>query len=1119
MGTYRRPSVTDETEEDAIEVAKSLEQLRLDQRARSVIFGTYPREEALIIQGANRLECIRRSLTTKYWGYDRGLVLDVKERDYAAKGSGSSIKDSLFPSSSLPRRFTSLGWIDFVAILPLEEDLLPGPFYKILPRRRPHGTDNPEVAEEERTRKSIILGAKMTINEKDLEIVPLGEVDNPDDFAEHTVEIFDFRKRRDSNDPEWQENLRTFIQKTKMTVDAYELLHAQQPITESTQKAAVEQLNMDFATYDAERENKDWWKILVIKKNEEKLQKAEEGKGPRLLTQRGNGKDIKSFTQTSDVADRKGKEKVHDLAKVRDSESDLENRLVEGAPALKSDSAEKKKNTKSGKKKHKKKKKQGLGDASGSAIMEGPTNQMPADEPISKQTDTKDAEGSHHHVISVDGDDLRLEIVDKNPTEASVIETEFTKTELAVPDVDEAELTKVEVMMPDFRKAESANAEVTGSDVHGAELTKAEGMDAYVNEAKFESQYNIGKSKKDASELEENVATAAAEEFSSFQAPEKKTPNKQKRGKCTKGNSKSMTQADLQAISPDVDHSAAVERLKNETSLPTLEEARDRRLSVRKGRSDSIKFLEERTRSRASSDVQPQPSETARTTRDNKWNTVVTSHPKKSVSGLLGGSPENSRAGRKKAHRNTKKIATTGFKLQDADFPALPSNNGAAPHAPGARVDKAVKVEKLAKVRKVDEMGKVGKVEEVEEEEEAEKAVNMDEGEMKEVDEVEGVALEDVADEAATGPEGEHDGVSSASDISRADPLHSDHLEGARLQLARAFEEQGIRLHFFDQLEWQCALGSCSKTIQDAREVTSETEGNTTVMCNGCGPFSKFRYCCRQHALDGAAEHWGLCEIRPLTIVIWHQSMPVQYLLEYKYISNRHEHYTLQYFRQQVWRVWGVDCDYAIFSDWRDAQAKIRSGNEPEWYEEKPNAKPDIVLHWAKGDWKKTMFHRLLNIAFYDHHLQRPLDFLWRFVRQTLREQGVWNNDIAREVDFQFSGEFEISPLSLFGDRNSRPISFEHEWFGKGGLQELCDILEGKYWQLRLWRQLPSGKLDFPEMTWMSRVAGFGFPMVKKVLSQQETGDLIIKAFGEGWNGVDLSGALENALQQIGCRS
>ena len=68
-------------------------------------------------------------------------------------------------------------------------------------------------------------------------------------------------------------------------------------------------------------------------------------------------------------------------------------------------------------------------------------------------------------------------------------------------------------------------------------------------------------------------------------------------------NSKSMSHMDLgQLIIPAEDHNTAVTRLRNEPSPVSLEEARGRRSTIRKERSNSIRFIQERTVSRESSD-------------------------------------------------------------------------------------------------------------------------------------------------------------------------------------------------------------------------------------------------------------------------------------------------------------------------------------------------------------------------------------------------------------------------------------------------------------------------------------------------------------------------------------
>jgi len=58
-------------------------------------------------------------------------------------------------------------------------------------------------------------------------------------------------------------------------------------------------------------------------------------------------------------------------------------------------------------------------------------------------------------------------------------------------------------------------------------------------------------------------------------------------------------------LARDEDLATAVERLKNEESPPSIEQVRERRASIKKQRSDSIKMIRSRTASRASAGNQP----------------------------------------------------------------------------------------------------------------------------------------------------------------------------------------------------------------------------------------------------------------------------------------------------------------------------------------------------------------------------------------------------------------------------------------------------------------------------------------------------------------------------------
>ena len=271
----------------------------------------------------------------------------------------------------------------------------------------------------------------------------------------------------------------------------------------------------------------------------------------------------------------------------------------------------------------------------------------------------------------------------------------------------------------------------------------------------------------------------------------------------------------------------------------------------------------------------------------------------------------------------------------------------------------------------------------------------------------------------------------------------------------------------FGQLRFNCDY--CNVPCPDTCE--------GTVICNGCGPNSTTRYCCKDHLFLDLYEHWRVCNLTPLRVHVDLNSLPARYGVQYPAIFNRHHWTSQEMHRQRAWSMHNHEmCDYAIFADYRQSQkAGFRVRN---------TITPTHLIVWAQNDPLKDIFNRLVNMAFFDNQQIRPLLFLYRLIRLNLRRRGQWTPMIELELCHQFFMEFQLNPgpIALRFDPH-----LPTEWCGRGGLAEFTQEFEAEYAVLRIWRREHPRRAN----PW-ERYSGKGF-------AQATLGDMT--GFGLGWYG------------------
>ncbi|KAI9804613.1 MAG: hypothetical protein M1833_006687 [Piccolia ochrophora] len=254
-----------------------------------------------------------------------------------------------------------------------------------------------------------------------------------------------------------------------------------------------------------------------------------------------------------------------------------------------------------------------------------------------------------------------------------------------------------------------------------------------------------------------------------------------------------------------------------------------------------------------------------------------------------------------------------------------------------------------------------------------------------------------------------------------------------------------------------------------------------TLLCHGCGPNSSIRYCSNRHLFLDIHEHWQVCSLLSTPHLNDYETMPRRFAAMYPAISNRYGWTSPEFHRQRAWSIYNHNtCDYALFEDWRQSQ---RAG-----FQVRGLVTPSHYISWEPGNPTKDLVNRLLNLAFYDHLLVRPLMFLYRIIRQALRLRGELTQIVEFELCHQFWMEFHINPAMMASRADP---DLKTEWEGPNGLRQILEDAEARVARLRLWRR------DHPDPevrgdAW-KRFKGFGFPMAQ--VNKRE-------GLGAGWDGI-----------------
>lgn len=299
----------------------------------------------------------------------------------------------------------------------------------------------------------------------------------------------------------------------------------------------------------------------------------------------------------------------------------------------------------------------------------------------------------------------------------------------------------------------------------------------------------------------------------------------------------------------------------------------------------------------------------------------------------------------------------------------------------------------------------------------------------------------------------------------RSKPTHPDFQPTSKLLEYQACESLGIAVWRHDRNLLNCRLPGCKAKIAD--------HNPSTTICLGCGPKTITRYCSEAHQIADLGEHWKECGQPEFLMkrVIDATTSPARF-----------------------GRLWPAIRDCSGSSSYeRSRQATYAAMQRGRYTLFDPETEAPTALIWPTEDEQAAVMEdrveRLLNYALFDHKHGRITGLLYRMIRQCLIQKNFWAIGPIHAVKTQFAAEFgcDVSKVA------EQPLC-ECEWVGAclprdrhvagckrlylaysaeyqaTGIQGFLEMMEGRYWGLRAWRQRHPTVHD-----WEARVSGWGF--------------------------------------------
>ncbi|KAJ5756264.1 hypothetical protein N7533_005807 [Penicillium manginii] len=265
----------------------------------------------------------------------------------------------------------------------------------------------------------------------------------------------------------------------------------------------------------------------------------------------------------------------------------------------------------------------------------------------------------------------------------------------------------------------------------------------------------------------------------------------------------------------------------------------------------------------------------------------------------------------------------------------------------------------------------------------------------------------------------------------------------------------------------------------------------STVICPCCGPYSKTRYCCKNHLFLDLQSHWGSGKLTFDRYCV-SDSIPLDVREGIPLLINIHGWNTPQRHRQAVWFNNSHNTgDYFVF-DYSDPEPMGRAS---------PNAQQRmsvLPLYLIKFDdpEERDRFRRFLAISLFAPVTNPKLvEYFFRLVRDKMKRLRLWNrynaalvqNQVFRETGLDFPSHIVGPKHACYAEWNgNNPNHCSHAPCSNERLQSLLGDQ-----RTRVFHRLECERLE--NLHWILRVNRTTHPTVSKAQDRMR---------GEGWHDV-----------------
>lgn len=232
----------------------------------------------------------------------------------------------------------------------------------------------------------------------------------------------------------------------------------------------------------------------------------------------------------------------------------------------------------------------------------------------------------------------------------------------------------------------------------------------------------------------------------------------------------------------------------------------------------------------------------------------------------------------------------------------------------------------------------------------------------------------------------------------RSDILHPDYLPPIKLAEHQACETAGYAVWRADRGSLMCTLPNCGVYVHD--------DDPNAVVCPGCGPFTRVRYCSKKHRMLDICNHWHVCGNSDLVLqmVVDPFFMNKKVLQICPMIPEKNDVKSIALHRQKLTAM-DKQGHYSLF---HEASSDYFQLSWPK-FSNAPHVAPEM----------NRRAERVLNLAFLDTKIPTVLDYLFRILCTMVNlSAGLSKGFCIRILRAQFLSEFghdvsNIDPGSL----------------------------------------------------------------------------------------------------------